>query len=87
MPDITIQEGFANDMKIEQLLTQVFDGVVNLKEFAQPIGEKIAISNAIVEELNVNVQEANQQLIDMNLQLKKTLIKLRSSMKICFDVC
>jgi len=91
MPDITVQEGFArqdaNDLKIEQLLDQVLDGVIDLKELATAMGDHIETSSAIVEELNVNVKEANQQLIDVNLQLKKTLKKLRSPKKICFDIC
>eukprot|EP01091_Cochliopodium_minus_P019801 TRINITY_DN843_c0_g1_i1.p1 TRINITY_DN843_c0_g1~~TRINITY_DN843_c0_g1_i1.p1 ORF type:complete len:290 (-),score=90.10 TRINITY_DN843_c0_g1_i1:115-984(-) len=91
IPDISVQEGFdkqdENDKKIDGLLDDVLKGVVDLKEYANTMSNRIEISNTMIDDISVNVDQANEQLRDINLQLKKTLKKIRSPKKICFDIC
>ena len=91
IPDISVQEGFdkqdQNDQRIDSLLDDVLRGVGDLKEYANQMSNKIEISTVMIDDIGVNVDQANENLKSINLQLKKTLKKLRSPKKLCFDIC
>jgi hypothetical protein len=80
--DIEVADGFAtqdaNETRINNMLDQVLDGVIDLKELATAMGTQIQQTDAVIDNLDNQVGAANVHLDTLNTKLKV------KSKNICF---
>ena len=90
-PDLEVQEGFgqqeANEVRINNMLDQVLDGVIDLKELATAMGTQIEQTDVIIDNLDMEVSSANTNVDNLNTRLKGLLMQARSPKQLCVDIC
>ncbi len=89
-PDIEVADGFAaqeaNEARINNMLDQVLDGVIDLKELATAMGTQIQQTDVVIDNLDTQVGAANVHLDNLNTKLKGMLAKLRSPKQFMVDI-
>lgn len=86
-----VQEGFdqqeRNEQRINNMLDQVLDGVIDLKELAVAMGTQLRQTDAVIDGLDVEVQRTNAELDTLNTRLKALLTRVRSPKQLVVDIC
>lgn len=105
-PDIEVAGGFAaqeaNEARINNMLDQVLDGVIDLKELATAMGTQIQQTDVVIENLDTQVETflfakkqnsyfkkvgaANAHLDTLNTRLKGLLARVRSPKQFIVDI-
>lgn len=89
-PDIEVRDGFStqesNEVRINNMLDQVLDGVIDLKELATAMGTQIQQTDVVIDNLDAQVGQTNEQLDNLNTRLKSLLMKARSPKQLCMDI-
>ena len=90
IPDLEISkvtgEMDARDKEIDLLLDKVHKGVVDIKESAIVMQEKVAVSIDIIDDVQETTVDNNESLLDTNRQMVKVLKTIRSPSKFCCTV-
>jgi len=89
LPDIENDEAFTNlhekDRVILDKVEQVGQGVATLKDMANEMGKEIELQTVKLAEIDHEVDKTNSQLNELNVQMKKLLISVRSADRFIID--
>ncbi|KAL0848573.1 hypothetical protein Bca101_021820 [Brassica carinata] len=74
------------EMRRDQGLDFIAEGLDTLKNMAQDINEELDRQEPLVDEIDTKIDKAATDLKSTNVRLKDTVTKLRSSRNFCIDI-
>ncbi|CAI2376661.1 unnamed protein product [Moneuplotes crassus] len=76
-----------NDEELDKILDKVIAGLGQLEEKGNQLHEGIERQNELLKKTNKKVEKTNLRLRQQNNHLKDVLQKIRSTNKLCCDLC
>jgi len=74
------------DAELDAVISQIDEGLGNLKDKALVMGEQIDKQGILIKNLEDEVDKTNEQLVTANEKLKKILVQYRAPSKFCMDI-
>ena len=76
-----------NDEQLDAILDRVIAGLSDLQKKGNIINEQIDRQNEMLQKTNKKVERTHLRLVQQNDHLKDVLQKIRSTNKLCCDLC
>jgi hypothetical protein len=84
---IALEKFKKNDEELDLILEKVIVGLGQLEDKGQKLNQQINKQNEMLKQTNKKVERNNMRLTQQNNALKDVLIKIRSTNKLCCDLC
>jgi len=76
-----------NDEKLDAILEKIIGGLAQLEDKATELNKQVDKQNEMLKKTNKDVEKTQRKLRMQNNNLKDVLQKIRSTNKLCWDLC
>jgi t-SNARE complex subunit (syntaxin) len=84
---VQLQQIRDRDAEFDQDLDEIGEGIQDLHELAQGMGEEVARQNVMLNSVGQKIDGAHEHMVNVNAKMKETLEEVgRSSDKLCVDI-
>lgn len=84
---VQLQQIRDQDQEFDADLEEIGDGIQDLHELAQGMGEEVARQNIMLNSVGNKIDGAHEHIVNVNAKMKETLEEVgRSSDKLCVDI-
>jgi hypothetical protein len=84
---VQLQQIRDRDQEFDADLDEIGEGIQDLHELAQGMGEEVARQNVMLNSVGQKIDGAHEHMVNVNAKMKETLEEVgRSSDKLCVDI-
>ena len=84
---VQLQQSQDRDHEFDADLDEIGEGIQDLHELAQGMGEEVARQNVMLNSVGQKIDGAHEHMVNVNAKMKETLDEVgRSSDKLCVDI-
>ena len=84
---VQLQQIRDRDQEFNADLDEIGEGIQDLRELAQGMGEEVARQNVMLNTVGQKIDGAHEHIVNVNAKMKETLDEVgRSSDKLCVDI-